>query len=67
MKVLELVQRAISTRLFFLDEDVYTNVSYTANKNLHEVNPDPPLLPKNNVEDFYSIVAKLYGKINEHR
>ena len=41
------------------DEEVYTKVSSPENKNLRKVNLDSPILPKEQAEDFYSVVENL--------
>ena len=41
----------------FFDKDVSTKEPSAANKNLHEVNPVPPIIPKNQLKYVHSIVA----------
>ena len=53
------MKKYIQESIDLFDEDVSTKVSSAANKNLHKVNPETPILSKNQAEDFYSIVAKI--------
>ena len=49
----------IQESINLFDEEFFTKLSSPENKNLHELNTEPPKLPKNQEGDFYSIFANI--------
>ena len=49
----------IQESIYLFDENINKKVWSVVNKNLHKVNPDSPILPKKQAEDFYSIVENI--------
>ena len=59
------IESYIHEAVDYFDENVSTKVSYQANTYMNKVNPDLLTLPNNQAEDFHSVVANIYGKLNK--
>ena len=53
------MQNYIQEYVGLFDENMSTKLLSAANKNLHKVDPDSPILQKKQEEDFHSVVANI--------